>query len=114
MLPGYFKDTSIDGRYTGSEPYFVLAKEAYFENGKFVLHAYVLNGSASTVCGLDILEINVYDANGKLIASGNFYPQNFDLESRHYLTHTFHFAPDCIASYAIDMSNIYVSCVYGF
>ena len=115
QLNNYFHNETITGRDNVNAPYFVLAREAYFQaDGSFMLRTYILNATSSRVSGLDIVKLNVYDANGKLICTDTFQDQNFIIDGKCYLRHTFVMSSKAVSSYNVDLSNVIVHCVYDF
>jgi len=108
MLPNYFLNTSVDGRWTPNS-ISVAAKEVYFENGKLVVHCFIVNGYSTRATNVNILQMYVKDKNGTNIAHAYFNSQNLTLDPLSYVEHTFTFSGDTILSTAVDLSYITIN-----
>lgn len=104
----YFYNDTIDGRWT-VDSISVVAREAYFENGNLVLHAYIVNGYSTNATNVNIKQIIVLDKNGEQIAHAYFGSQNLSIAPLSYVTHTFTFGADTIISTDVDMSALAVN-----
>lgn len=100
-----FTNYDIDGRWI-AETITVLPAEVYFENGKLVANCYVVNGYSTTATLVNIKSITISDKNGVVIASGDFGEQNFTIDQRAYIRHTFTFSGDAIKATSVDMSSL--------
>jgi len=96
---------SIDGRWKAGEIN-VLPCEWYFENGNFILKAYIVNGYSTTATNINVNEIIIKDANGVKFAHERFYNQNLTINSLSYLEHTFVIGSGAMTTTDVDISTL--------
>ena len=108
----YYFDDTIDGRWTANA-ISVAAKEVYFQDGKLVVHCFIVNGFSTVATDVSITEMNVIDKDGKMIASAIFNAQGFTMNPLSYIEHTFSFGSDCILNTDVDMSVITTNAKYS-
>lgn len=84
----------------------------YWENGQLVAEYVITNGFTDRVVGnINVKEITISNANGKIAAASFGTLQNATIGPRGYITWKFYFGADCIYQSNADLS--YLNSVYN-
>ena len=101
----FFNDT-IEGRYNDGK-LTVLPRHVYFQNGRLYAECFIVNTTGNDYSNLSVIQMNIFDKNGKKIAGANFNAdQAITIKDNTYITHTYIFSGDQIENTKVDMSTL--------
>lgn len=101
----FFNDT-IEGRYNDGK-LTVLPRHVYFQNGRLYAECFIVNTTGNDYSNLSVIQMNIFDKNGKKIAGANFNAdQAITIKDNTYIPHTYIFSGDQIENTKVDMSTL--------
>ncbi len=104
----FFVNHTLDGRWE-YDKVTAVPVEASCSNGTLTVVCRLVNGFSHPVTQVTTDHMTVYDAQGQVIASGDFRNQNQTIFQDQYITYTYSFSGEALKATDFDLSSVTVA-----